>query len=74
VLPVVASAFRGGLSRDRSAHVAVARGVEAATIRGLRRLPYQLDGDYIGEVDHIELRWCAEVLSLVTPIDNHSLG
>lgn len=69
MLPVVAAAFGGGLARDRTAHVAVARGTRSATITGLQPVPYQLDGDYIGEAERIELRWAEGALSLVQPLD-----
>jgi diacylglycerol kinase family enzyme len=69
LLPALAAAFRGGLSKDRSRHVTVARDVQAATITGFRPLPYQLDGDYVGEAEQIELRWAPAALALVKPLD-----
>jgi diacylglycerol kinase family enzyme len=69
VVPVLAAAFRGGLPKDRGAHVSVVRSVRSATISGLRPLPYQLDGDYMGEAEQIELRWAAASLWLVMPVD-----
>jgi diacylglycerol kinase family enzyme len=69
LLPVLAAAFRGGMTKDRGRHVMVARAIEGATITGLRAVPYQLDGDYVGEADQIQLRWAAAALALVKPLD-----
>jgi diacylglycerol kinase family enzyme len=69
MLPVLVAAFRGGMAKDRGRHVIVARAIEAATITGLRAVPYQLDGDYVGEADQIQLRWAAAALALVKPLD-----
>jgi hypothetical protein len=41
--------------------------VRRAMIRHDRAFPYQLDGDYLGEVHEIELLWEADVLRLVVP-------
>jgi diacylglycerol kinase family enzyme len=68
LLPVLAAAFGEGIKKENSAHVAVTRGVRAATITGFRPVPYQLDGDYVGEAEQIELRWAAGALSLVKPL------
>jgi diacylglycerol kinase family enzyme len=70
--PVLAAAFGPGLKRDGPAHVHVRRDIRAATITCLRPVPYQLDGDYVGEANQIELRWAAEALSLVKPLGNNS--
>ena len=48
--------------------VSIIRDVDSATIKGYRPVPYQVDGDYVGESDHIELRWAAAALSLVVPV------
>ncbi|MGH9105979.1 MAG: diacylglycerol/lipid kinase family protein, partial [Acidimicrobiales bacterium] len=69
MLPLLAAALRGGPKNDRTAHVVVTRDVRAATITGARPVPYQLDGDYVGEAERIELRWGEAVLSLVKPLD-----
>jgi len=69
LVPVLVAAFRGGPSRDRGRHVTIARGVRTATITGLRPLPYQLDGDYMGEAGQIELRWSPDALALVKPLE-----
>lgn len=68
VLPVLGSAFGEGTRAARSEHVSLLQGLDWVTIKGYRPLPYQVDGDYVGETDHIELRWAAEALSLVRPV------
>ncbi|MGA3217769.1 MAG: diacylglycerol kinase family protein [Acidimicrobiales bacterium] len=68
VIPVVVAAFGEGLSHDGRQHTSVLSPVVGATIKGHRPVPYQVDGDYVAESDQIELRWAAEVLSLVLPV------
>jgi len=68
VVPMLASAFGDGSKAARSAHVSLLQDLESVTIKGYRPVPYQVDGDYVGEADHIELRWEAEALSLVLPV------
>lgn len=41
--------------------------VRRAVIGGPRPFPYQLDGDYLGEISEIELLWEPDVLRLVVP-------
>jgi diacylglycerol kinase family enzyme len=67
LLPVLGSAFGEGVKDGRSKHVSLQQGLTSATVKGYRPVPYQVDGDYVGEADHIELRWEAAALSLVLP-------
>ena len=67
LLPVLGSAFGEGVKAGRSKYVSLLQGLDGATIKGYRPVPYQVDGDYVGESDHIELRWEASALSLVLP-------
>jgi diacylglycerol kinase family enzyme len=67
LLPVLGSAFGEGGKAGHSKHVSLLQGLDWATIKGYRPVPYQVDGDYVGESDHIELRWEAAALSLVMP-------
>jgi diacylglycerol kinase family enzyme len=71
LVPALGAAFRGGLHKEHSGHVRLNRNVQAATITGMRPVPYQLDGDYVGETDQIELRWKADALSLVVPLGSN---
>jgi diacylglycerol kinase family enzyme len=67
VVPVLAATFRGGLKSGRGRHVSVERPVSQATIKAEHPIPYQLDGDYVGEAETIELRWAQDALSIVIP-------
>jgi diacylglycerol kinase family enzyme len=42
-------------------------GVTSATISGADPFPYQVDGDYLGEVDRLEFGYEPDVLTLVVP-------
>lgn len=68
MLPALASALRRRERPVRGGHVSVIRGVSSATIKGHRPVPYQLDGDYVGEPDQIDLSWAASALSVVVPL------
>ena len=41
--------------------------IRAATVRSDVAVPYQMDGDYLGEVTEIEFAWEPDVLRLVVP-------
>jgi diacylglycerol kinase family enzyme len=68
MLPVLGSALSQGGKTRRHRHVSLARGVSAATVKGRRPVPYQLDGDFVGESEQIELTWEAEALSVLVPV------
>jgi diacylglycerol kinase family enzyme len=42
-------------------------GVREFTVRGHRPFPYQVDGDYLGEVTNLRFRWEPEAIDLVIP-------
>ncbi|HET9690968.1 MAG TPA: diacylglycerol kinase family protein [Acidimicrobiales bacterium] len=66
LLPLAAAALRGrGLDGRRG--VAVRRQVVAATYRATRPLPYQVDGDHLGEADHFAVAFEPDALTLVVP-------
>jgi hypothetical protein len=68
MLPVLASALGSGDKLARHRHVSLVRDLKNATVKGYRPVPYQLDGDFVGESDQIELSWTAEALSVVVPV------
>jgi diacylglycerol kinase family enzyme len=41
--------------------------LDRVTVKGHGPFPYQVDGDYLGEVDHLEFRHEPEILRLVLP-------
>ena len=69
VMPVVVAAFGDGLGDAERKNTSVLHQVAKATVRGQGPVPYQVDGDYVGEPGQIELRWAAGVLSLVLPVE-----
>jgi diacylglycerol kinase family enzyme len=58
---------KGALARDP--HVHYRADVHALVVDGLdgKPFPYQVDGDYLGEVTRVELRHEPDVLDLVMP-------
>ncbi|HTV11741.1 MAG TPA: diacylglycerol kinase family protein [Acidimicrobiales bacterium] len=66
--PLVAATFADGPKTGQGRHVTVSVGVAQATVKSGQPLPYQLDGDFVGEAEQIELRWAPDALSLVRPV------
>ncbi len=66
VLPVVGAALRGG-QRVARRRVRVDKGLDRVVINAYRPLPYQVDGDYLGEVQRLDLRYERHALRLVVP-------
>lgn len=66
--PVAVAALRDGHKVAGSPHVRTITDVHKATVSAARPVPYQLDGDYMGEADKIELRWQPDAISLVRPV------
>lgn len=64
---LAASTLRGagGVSTGRS--VDVRADVRSFTVSSETPFPYQLDGDYLGEVTSIDFAWEADALRLVVP-------
>jgi diacylglycerol kinase family enzyme len=67
MLPALASALGRGERAARLRRVSIMRGINSATVKGHRPVPYQLDGDFVGESDQIDLAWEPAVLSVVMP-------
>jgi diacylglycerol kinase family enzyme len=70
VLGVVVATLtnRGGPRLGRRRNVAYAGGVTELTARSVAPFPYQLDGDYLGEVTELELRYQPDVLDLIVAL------
>ena len=47
--------------------VHVANDLAELSIVGHSPFPYQLDGDYLGEVNHLDFSWRPNILRLVIP-------
>jgi diacylglycerol kinase family enzyme len=67
VVSLLISALRG---RRRITHhplVDYRTGVNELRVTGHGPFPYQLDGDFLGEVEELRLRWIPDALALVLP-------
>lgn len=67
-LALMASALGTGRRLRASRLVDYRADVSSLTIRGFGPFPYQVDGDYLGEVEALEFRHEPEVLRLVMPV------
>lgn len=67
LLAMAGSALRSGDSLRKSRHVDYRVDVTEATIASATPFPYQVDGDYLGEVTELRFRWEPDVLQLVRP-------
>ncbi len=66
LLGVTLSAMRGGaLAGGR--RVVAGRGIATIELVGHRPLPYQVDGDHVGEVDRLVVRYVPDAMRLVLP-------
>jgi diacylglycerol kinase family enzyme len=67
VVPLLASAMIGRSPVRNHPQVDYATGVTEATVRGHGPFPYQVDGDYLGDVTSLRFRYEPAVLDLVLP-------
>ncbi len=69
-LAIMAKALRadGSLARDRAIHYRPDADALVVESVGGRPFPYQVDGDYLGEIDRIEFRHVPDALDLVLPV------
>jgi diacylglycerol kinase family enzyme len=67
LLTCAASAFRGGQLLTRHPKVAHRSGVDALTVTGHGSFPWQVDGDYLGEIDRLAMSWEPDTLTIVSP-------
>jgi diacylglycerol kinase family enzyme len=69
-LSIMGKALRGDGSLARDRWVDYRPDVDELVVEGVdgRPFPYQLDGDYLGEIERIELRHVPDVLDLVLPV------
>ena len=67
LLGLVGSALGSGARLRRSRHVAVRDHVTSAEVDGYGPVPFQVDGDYLGEIERLQLRHEPDVLRLVIP-------
>ncbi len=62
-----ASALRSGRMFARHPKLAERTDLRALTITGYGPFPWQVDGDYLGEVERLDISWQPDSLTIVTP-------
>jgi len=62
-----ASALRSGRHLRHSRRIVTADDVDAVTVTGFGSFPYQVDGDYLGEVDALDFRHHPDCLDIFVP-------
>ena len=67
LLSIVAGALGAGRPVSRHRGVDYAVGQSSLTVEGYGPVPYQVDGDFLGEVERVELRHEPAILDLVMP-------
>ena len=68
ILAVTASALGSGRRAARHRLTDYRSDLASVRVRGHGPFPYQVDGDYLGEVDELEFRHQPEALRLVMPM------
>jgi diacylglycerol kinase family enzyme len=68
VVSVAVSALRSGRRLRHHRRVARATGLDRIAIAGYGEFPYQVDGDYLGKAERLELSWEPEALTLILPV------
>jgi len=67
VLGAAASALTTTRMITRSPKIAQRDGLEALTVAGHGPFPFQVDGDYLGETERLDIRYEPDALTLVMP-------
>ncbi|MDQ2754784.1 MAG: hypothetical protein M3R71_04460 [Actinomycetota bacterium] len=67
LLPLAVEAWRGGEGLATNRSVQVARDQRQVVVTGYKPVPYQMDGEYLGELDRIVIRNEVGALRLVLP-------
>ena len=62
-----ASALRDGRRLVRDPRVMQRTGIRSLTVTGYGAFPWQVDGDYLGDIDHLTLSWQPDALTIVVP-------
>jgi diacylglycerol kinase family enzyme len=66
-LGLIVNALRDGTGIRKSRHVDYRSDIDTVTIDGHGPVPYQVDGDYLGTIEHLELRHHPNAMRLVLP-------
>ncbi|MGH9026624.1 MAG: diacylglycerol/lipid kinase family protein [Acidimicrobiia bacterium] len=70
LLRLAASAVRKGRAFDRHRNVVQRNDLDHFTVVGERAVPYQVDGDYLGEAERLHIAYEPDALTLVVPATN----
>jgi diacylglycerol kinase family enzyme len=62
-----ASALNGGERLMHDPKVAQRTDVHSLTVTGYGSFPWQVDGDYLGEIEHLTMSWQPDALTIVMP-------
>ncbi|QYG91530.1 diacylglycerol kinase family lipid kinase [Iamia sp. SCSIO 61187] len=68
IVRVATAALAGGGRVARIGQVDQRSGVTAVEVRGHGPFPYQVDGDHLGDIEEISIRYVPDVLDLVVPV------
>jgi diacylglycerol kinase family enzyme len=66
-LGIIASALGSGSRLRHHPKVSYRHDIDSVRVEGYGPFPYQVDGDYLGEVDHLDLKHEPDALRLVIP-------
>lgn len=67
ILRGAASALTTARMITRHPKITQREGIESLTVEGDGPFPFQVDGDYLGETEHLDVRWEPDALTLVMP-------
>ncbi len=67
IMGAAISALGSGRHLRHSSKIDQRTDIDAVTLVGHRPFPYQLDGEYIGEVDRLELKYAPDCIDLILP-------
>ncbi len=68
IMSAAISALGSGRHLRHSSKIDQRTDIDELTLVGFRPFPYQLDGEYIGEVDRLELKYAPDCIDLVLPV------
>ena len=64
---IIGSALAGGRHLRTSRHTDHRTDLESISIQGYGPFPYQVDGDHLGDTEHLEIRHVPNIIDLVLP-------
>lgn len=67
ILTCAALALQGGRRLARHPKVVHRSHLSSLTVTGYGPFPWQVDGDYMGETDHLDVNWEQDALTIVVP-------